>query len=339
MGMRREVFRMERADALALLQAAPVIHLASDGPILRTVHGVICDDALCFHAAPAGEKLDMLGREVVASAEEMVAELPSYFVDPERACPATTLYRSVQLHARLEPVEDAAAKARALTALMRKFQPEGGHLPIDAEHPLYAKAVRGVLIARMSLERLDGKAKLLQNRSPEERAHIVAQLWRRGRPGDLRAIELIRAANPDPRFLDAPAGITLSFTPRPDEAARLLEGLYWNEGIGRATLARSHAGASAWIGALDDASGALIGCARAMSDGAKLAWIYDVLVVEKWRGRGVASAMVRALLDHPALRRVKKVRLHTRDAQPLYARFGFREVAPTYVEMLLERSY
>jgi GNAT superfamily N-acetyltransferase len=219
---------------------------------------------------------------------------------------------------------------------MRKFQPEGGHVPIDAEHPLYAKAVRGVLIARISLEKLDGKSKLLQNRSPEERAHIVAQLWKRGRPGDVRAIELIRAANPATKFLDAPDGITLTLTPRPDDAAALLDGLYWNVGIARDTLARSHAGASAWIGALDGDT--LIGCARAMSDGAKLAWIYDVIVAEKWRNRGVARAMVRALLDHPSLRGVAKVRLTTRDAQSLYAHFGFREVAPIMVEMQLERS-
>src|SRR5690242_21492519 len=101
--MRRErFFRMDAGEAVAFLAAAPVVHLASttpDGaPLVRTLHGVIVDDALCFHAAPVGEKHEALGRAVVLAAEEIVATVPSYFLDPERACPATTLYRSVQLH-------------------------------------------------------------------------------------------------------------------------------------------------------------------------------------------------------------------------------------------------
>src|SRR5437773_11530102 len=95
--MRREhLFGMPRADAIALLERAPVVHFATTtpegSPVLRTVHGVIVDDAIAFHAAPVGEKTLSLGREVVVGAEELVAQIPSYFVDPERACPATTFY-------------------------------------------------------------------------------------------------------------------------------------------------------------------------------------------------------------------------------------------------------
>src|SRR5262249_19227874 len=169
--MRREqYFRMSREESAALLDAAPFCHLATttpDGePVLRAVHGVLHDGALCFHAAPTGEKWTALGRPAVISCEEVIAEIPSYFVDPERACPATTLYRSVQVHGTLEALEDPHAKASVLTALMRKFHREGGHVPITADHDFYRAAVRGIWIARLSLERLDGKAKLAQNRSP-----------------------------------------------------------------------------------------------------------------------------------------------------------------------------
>ncbi|HEY7953960.1 MAG TPA: GNAT family N-acetyltransferase, partial [Polyangia bacterium] len=60
--MRREIYRMDRERAIALLQRAPIVHLAAVGeagqPILRTVHGVIVKGAICFHAAPAGEKME-----------------------------------------------------------------------------------------------------------------------------------------------------------------------------------------------------------------------------------------------------------------------------------------
>ena len=80
------------------------------------------------------------------------------------------------------------------------------------------------------------------------------------------------------------------------------------------------------VGARDEA-GAIIGSARAISDGVKRGWIYDVIVAPAWRGRGVGQALTRLVLDHPALRATATVMLGTRDAQALYARFGFVDVA------------
>ncbi|GAC1582959.1 MAG: hypothetical protein NVS3B20_27120 [Polyangiales bacterium] len=201
--MRREAFfGMARDEAIALFESTPVMHLAStaeDGtPILRTLHGVVVDAAIAFHAAPVGEKTLAFGREAVMAVSEIVAQIPSYFLDPERACPATTLYRSAQVHGVLEEVIDRDRKARVLSALMRKFQPEGGHVPIAPDHPLYARAIDGIAVARVSLERLDGKSKLAQNRKPEERARLLEKMWERGHEGDPRAIELIRRASSVP---------------------------------------------------------------------------------------------------------------------------------------------
>ena len=136
---------MPAAEGWALLERSPVVHLATTNeagaPLLRTVHGVVVDGALAFHGAPAGEKLAALGRPVVAAAEETIAVIPSYFFDPTLACPATTYYRSVQVHGVLEEVTDRHSKAAVLAALMRKYQPEGGYLPIDADDPRYRKQV------------------------------------------------------------------------------------------------------------------------------------------------------------------------------------------------------
>jgi nitroimidazol reductase NimA-like FMN-containing flavoprotein (pyridoxamine 5'-phosphate oxidase superfamily) len=252
--MRREQFRMSRRQATALLERAPVVHLATTDehgvPILKTVHGVVVEGWIAFHGAPAGEKTLAIGREAVVSAEEMVASIPSYFTDPDRACPATTLYRGVQVHGRLERVDDAKEKAAVLTALMHKLQPEGGHLPIDAEHPLYRRAIDGILVVRVSLEKMDGKAKLAQHKNPQERARLLQQLWARGVPGDAAAIDLVRAASPDteaPPFLEAPEGVTLWCALPPDaaeEACALLADAYWNVSHPRARLLSAHPGKS-----------------------------------------------------------------------------------------------
>lgn len=344
---------MDRQGAVALLERAPIVRVASttpDGtPVLRTVHGVVVDGALAFHGAPAGEKTELIGREAVVSAEEIVAEIPSYFVDPERACPATTYYLSAQVHGRLEKVDDPATKALVLRKLMSKFQPEGGHVAIDEEHPLYKNAIRGIMVVRVSLERLDGKAKLGQNRRAEEITKILELLWKRGSPGDPRAIDLVLHANPAaraPDFLEAPDGARLLCalgTDRIDEALALLDGSYWNEGVSRDSVARALLSASAWVGA-QDATGVLVAMARAVSDYSKAAWIYDVIVRPDWRRSGLGKAIMRLLLDHPAVRDTRKVRLSTRDAQRLYETFGFRDIrsVPSAIpntEMVLTRAH
>lgn len=336
LAMRREMFRMANHEALALLARSPVVHLASvdeaGAPVLRTVHGVLVDGALAFHGAPAGEKMQAMGRPVVVSAEEVVAVVPSYFFDPEMACPATTYYRSVQVHGRLERVDDVETKARVLAELMRKYQPEGGHVPITAEDPRYRKQIEGILIVRVALATIDGKAKLAQNRKPDELARLLAQLWRRGLPGDPAAIEALRAANPatpTPAFLQAPPGARLCCAleaTQVEGALALLVGQYWTVEVPRAALARAQLGSVAWVGAHDE-SGRLIATARAVGDGERFAGLYDVAVAPDWRGRGLGRAVVRLLLDHPRVRDARRIYLRTRDAHSFYAQFGFAPVA------------
>jgi len=331
--MRKEIFRMSRPGAVALLARAPFVHVATTGargePMLRALNAALVDDCVVFHGAPAGEKMEAVGREAVVSAEEVVASIPSYFVDPERACPATTLYRSVQVHGTLDRVDDPRVKARALEALLAKHQPEGGFVPMAHDHPLYAKVLESLLVVSVSLERLDGKAKLAQNRTPNEQRRIVTSLWSRGDPGDAAAASAIVKANPEmplPEFLHAPAGVALVCSPERADAeacASLLEGTYWNDRFTRDDIITSHLESNAWIVARSQADASIVASARAVSDGSKYAWIYDVVVAPEWRGKHVGDAVMRLLLDHPAVRRARFVKLGTRDAMGFYERMGF----------------
>lgn len=328
-------FAMTSPHALALLDRAPVMHLASTGdrgqPILRALHTVRLGEALYFHAAPVGEKTEVLGRRAVLSYEEDVARIPSTFTDPVRACPATTLYRSVQAEGTLAAEHEPAKKAAVLTALMEKLQPEGGYAPIDPDSPLYAKAVASIAVVRLDVESITGKAKLAQNRTPEERAKLVRGLLGRGDPGDYAAVEAVLEANPGdgpPDVLRAPDGgrvLAHLGDERLDEAAGLLTGAYWLDGVSRGEIARAFRLSPVRVGVLDDA-GRLAGVARATTDG-RVAWLFDVLVTERARGRGHASAMLRVLLAHPRVAGARVVRLGTRDATALYERFGFVSVA------------
>jgi nitroimidazol reductase NimA-like FMN-containing flavoprotein (pyridoxamine 5'-phosphate oxidase superfamily)/GNAT superfamily N-acetyltransferase len=330
--MRRSEFAMTEAQARRFLAEAEVLHLAltdpEGAPVLRTLNAAVTDEWLLFHGAPAGEKARCVGRPVVVQAEQIVASIPSYFSDPERACPATTFFRSVQVHGTLERITDPPTKAQALQRMMERYQPEGGHVPISFDTPMYQNAVRGVLVLGVRLVNVTGKAKLGQNKQPHEARQLMEKLWERGAPGDARAIALMFEHHPEsarPERFRGPDGTWLWPILQPADAAAavdLLEGQYWTRGVPREVLVRAQLGASAWLGARD-ARGRLVATARANSDGARHAYVADVAVAPDYRGRGVGAALVRLLLDHPMVRGAGLVRLGTADAQQFYERFGF----------------
>lgn len=305
--MRRELFRMSDDDARAFLRDAPFVHLAGCAggrPVLKTVNVVELDGAWWFHGAVAGEKTSMLGGPVVLAAEELVAQIPSTFVDQERACVASALYRSVQLHGVLERVDDPADKARALHALMVRFQPEGGFRQITHDDPMYAGEVTGVLVARVLPSRIDGKAKLAQNKRPHELRALLERLWRRGEAGDARAVALVAAANSAaeaPAFLHGPPGARLccALDRAHLDAAAVLHG--GGEPAAQGEIRRRLLAALAWVGAFDH-SGALVGSAHRHLDRASGSLASDVAVAPAWHQRGLVDALRRLLADHPAVR-------------------------------------
>jgi GNAT superfamily N-acetyltransferase len=68
---------------------------------------------------------------------------------------------------------------------------------------------------------------------------------------------------------------------------------------------------------------AQVGFARVVTDYATFAWLADVYVLEADRGKGVGTALVQAVVEHPAVRDLPRVLLATADAHGLYQRFGF----------------
>jgi GNAT superfamily N-acetyltransferase len=78
-----------------------------------------------------------------------------------------------------------------------------------------------------------------------------------------------------------------------------------------------------------------VGFARAVSDGATVAYLADVYVLREYRGRGLGLALVREILDGGPGWQVRWL-LHTADAQRLYEKVGFVEDAPAYA--LMERT-
>lgn len=315
------------AQGWAWLERARELRVAAvvDGkPLLRTMHAVVVDGTLVLHGAPKGRKRAWEGSPATAAAEEVVARIPSWMRHPEKACPATTYYRSVQVEGHIQPLVDVDLRAAALQRMMEVFQPEGGYRPLSAQDPLYSSVIGGLAMWSIVVERMSAVAKLGQHLRESAMSKILAGLWRRGGPGDLEAIGALTEAHPaSPTFRALPDGLVARCVPTADHLAQVLPWLartYWNQGIPEPILRGAHQH-GAWVGL--EADGCLVASARAISDHHKRAWVYDVVVDPARRRHGLGEQLMSLLLDHPYLRDVHTVSLVTRDAEPFYMRLGF----------------
>jgi GNAT superfamily N-acetyltransferase len=115
-----------------------------------------------------------------------------------------------------------------------------------------------------------------------------------------------------------------------------LRDCYWSPGVRRAVVERAFAN-SMVVGAYRDAR--QIGVARVVTDRSTFAWLCDVFVDPSARGEGIATAMVRAMLEHPELATLRRWSLGTRDAHAIYAQLGFGPVDPALMmQYLPDRS-
>lgn len=78
-----------------------------------------------------------------------------------------------------------------------------------------------------------------------------------------------------------------------------------------------------------------IGFARVITDYVVFAYLMDVFIDEKYRGKGYASKLIEAMIAEPELHEVKIWRLATTDAHFLYEKFGFKLLA--HPEKMMER--
>ncbi len=74
-----------------------------------------------------------------------------------------------------------------------------------------------------------------------------------------------------------------------------------------------------------------LGYARAVSDGASLAYLADLFVLPEARGRGLGAEIVHEMVERGPLRSLRWL-LHTEDAQGLYEQFGFALPTRTVME-------
>ncbi len=67
-----------------------------------------------------------------------------------------------------------------------------------------------------------------------------------------------------------------------------------------------------------------IGFSRIVTDKAAFAWVADVYIDKKYRGKGLGKWLVKNTTDHPDIKNVFLQLLKTKDAHGVYEKFGFK---------------
>lgn len=162
-------------------------------PRVTPLNFVYFEGSFYFHGSHAGGKMEAIRRQqqVCFTVADEFALIPSYFSDPELACPATSYFKSVTAYGKASPVEDANEKAIILSLFMQKLQPEGGYAPIDVEDQRYRSRLKGVSVVRITPEEITAKFKFGQNLKEEKRAEVISALTTRKGPRDEETIAMM----------------------------------------------------------------------------------------------------------------------------------------------------
>ncbi|RZK41950.1 MAG: N-acetyltransferase [Pedobacter sp.] len=88
-----------------------------------------------------------------------------------------------------------------------------------------------------------------------------------------------------------------------------------------------------------------VGFARWVTDRATFAYLCDVYIEKRFRGKGLSKKLMSLMLFHPDLQGLRRYQLATLDAHKLYEQFGFkslehpeRQMAIVYQDLYSQES-
>lgn len=102
---------------------------------------------------------------------------------------------------------------------------------------------------------------------------------------------------------------------------RMLRATYWASEVPQEDLWESIVNSRAY--GMYSPDGEQAGFARLVTDMTRFAWFSDVYILPVHRGRGLGTWLIETVINDPAVSKVRRIMLSTRDAHSLYERVGF----------------
>jgi hypothetical protein len=158
-------------------------------PQIIPMNFVFLNDAVYMHSHPKGEKIENFKKneKVGFEVDRELEFLPSYFEDPKNASLADTLYISIVMKGTASLVTDKEEKTLALNGLMKKYQPEGGYDPIIPD----MRVLDGVAVIKITPKTLQGKYKIGQNLTPQDRLDLAQKILKRNFPSAKETLKIM----------------------------------------------------------------------------------------------------------------------------------------------------
>ena len=124
-----------------------------------------------------------------------------------------------------------------------------------------------------------------------------------------------------------------------DEIVELYKaGGWWKDYYDPSGLKNLIKGSFAFAVAIDKSSGKAIGLGRLISDGVSDAYIQDLVVLPKYRDRGIGRQLVKVLLDHCLSKGILWIGLIAEPEQDgFYSNMGFKTMSK-YVPMKYQKE-
>ncbi len=185
----------EASDAAvdALLESAALgrlVTLGSDGtPHIGLYPFYVREGAIHLHLNRHDEQLADLSHRsrCLFEVDEVLATIPSYWIDPQNARMATAYHRCAAFTCTAEVSEDTGVIALGQSRIMQRYQPEGNYRELSADDDLYTAGLELLAAISLRVETHRSKFKLAQNRPAEARRDIAKKLRARGHLMDERA--------------------------------------------------------------------------------------------------------------------------------------------------------
>ena len=98
---------------------------------------------------------------------------------------------------------------------------------------------------------------------------------------------------------------------------------YWSKGIPESVVRASIDGSMCFGIYHQDKQ---VGFARMITDKATFGYLADVFVIEQYRGQGLSKRLMKFIIEHPDVQRLRRIVLATADAHELYRQYGFTEL-------------
>ncbi|MDB4930311.1 MAG: hypothetical protein JWM10_2795 [Myxococcaceae bacterium] len=171
-------------DGDVVVAHAPFLLDAGDGLERVQLHLARANPMAALAAEGAALTLLVQGPDAYVSA--------AWYGEPERQVP-TWNYAAVRLRVRVERRLAGDDLAGLLAALARRFEGDAAWSLATLSPESLAEMLPHIVGLSLRVEAVEGKFKVSQNRSADDRARVAAALDARGRPNDLALAGWMRA--------------------------------------------------------------------------------------------------------------------------------------------------